>query len=102
MTFWVLRLLRLGNQRPLQSDDIDDIRKYDSVDYQKQKLRKYLEKYVYKSKGDKKGLLKAMYHRFVMHISVLALVGSLASIMDYSGAVFIKLLESFLFDEQPY
>ncbi|CAG9324418.1 unnamed protein product [Blepharisma stoltei] len=102
LTHWVYRLLKLGRSRPLQREDIDGIREKESVQYQKVRLKPYLQKYVFERKGDKNGLLKTMYSRFLFDIISLALIGSLASIMDYSGAVFIQLLENFLLDDQPY
>ena len=93
-------MLQLGSQRPLEASDIEKIRKIETSDYQKEKLRPMLNKYISR-KDDKYALLKALYSRFCFDILLLTIVGSLATLMDFSGALFIGIIEDFLESDDP-
>jgi len=96
-------LLKVGNQRPIELTDIESLSKTETTEFQKQEMKNICEKYL-SNKNDKRALLKALYRRFLPEIIVLFFVGFVATLMDFSGAVFIKLLENFLDpkSDQPY
>jgi len=98
---WIYPLLFLGSTRPLEASDAEKIRQVESTEYQKDKMNEKIKKYLAR-KDDKRALLKAVYHRFGPEILTLAFIGSLATLMDFSGAVFIKLIEGFLIGDEPY
>lgn len=101
LTSWIYPLLVIGHRRPLQISDIEDLRDKETTEFQKKSMKSVLEKYLSK-KDDKRALLKAMYTRFLYEIIGLGIVGLAATLMDFSGAIFIKLLEAYLEGDQPY
>ena len=100
VTGWIYPVLRLGWQRPLETSDVEDVRDIETTAYQKERLRPNLEKYLSR-KNDKHALLKAMYTTVSLDIFLLTVVGSLATLMDFSGALFIKFVSAFLSSDEP-
>jgi ABC-type multidrug transport system fused ATPase/permease subunit len=99
-TFWILPVLRLGYQRPLEPSDIEKVRELETTEYQKEQLRPILDKHLSR-KDDKYAVLKALYSRHLIDIIQLTIIGSLATLMDFSGAIFIKIIENFLESDDP-
>lgn len=100
LTLWIYPVLKIGYQRPLEVEDIEKVRELESTSYQKTKLEPILTKYLSR-KNEKHALLKAMYLRFAFDIFLLTIVGFISNLMDFSGAIFIKIIESFLFSDEP-
>lgn len=100
ITWWIYPLLKLGNNRSLRQEDIEKIGYYESTGYQKKKMAPYIDKYLSR-KDDSKALLKAVYLRFFNEIMILVFVGLVANLMDFSGALFIKVVENYLESDEP-
>jgi ATP-binding cassette subfamily C (CFTR/MRP) protein 1 len=100
ITWWIYPLLKLGNSRPLRQEDIEKIGYHESTSYQKKKMSSHIEKYL-KRKNDSKALLKAVYSRFSGEIFGLVIIGLIANLMDFGGALFIKVVENYLESDEP-
>lgn len=98
ITSWIYPVLKLGSTRPLETTDIEEIREIETTDYQKEKLRGNLTRFLSR-KNDKHALLKAMYRTALVDIILLTLVGAIATLMDFTGALFIKVITEFLSDK---
>ena len=100
ITIWIYPVLKLGSQRPLEATDVEEIREIESTGYQKERLHPILNKYITR-KDDKYALVKAMYARFGWDILMLTVVGAIATLMEFNGAIFIKFIDSFLLSDEP-
>ena len=100
VTWWVYPLLKLGNSRILNEEDIEKVGIHETTAYQKKKMTPFINRYL-ANKQDGRALLKAVYLRFKWEIVGLIIVGFLANLMDFSGAIFIKVVETYLESDDP-
>lgn len=100
ITWWVYPLLKLGNSRILKEEDIEKVGYHETTTYQKSKMHPFILKYL-SNKNDKRALLRAVYIRFKWEIVALIVVGFMANLMDFSGAIFIKIVENYLESDDP-
>ncbi len=98
---WVYPKLKLGSTRPLQESDASVLRIEESSSYLAESLEPYLKNYL-KNPNDNKALLKAVFHRFRAEIAWTSFLTIAETLMEFSGPVFILLIEAFINGNDPY
>lgn len=96
---WTFGLLKLGNTRPLETTDIDNVRKVDSADHQQEVLHEYINS-VYNT-SDKYSLLKTIIRCYKWELLTLTSIGVFSSFLEFSTPVFVALLENYLNSNDP-
>jgi ABC-type multidrug transport system fused ATPase/permease subunit len=100
LALWVFPILNIGKQRPIQPTDAEPLRKIDSAAYNEGRFQAKLVAYI-NDKGDKYALLKAVCKAYFPEILSQTLICTIGTCFDYTGAVFILLLEGFLASDLP-
>ncbi len=99
--WWVYPMLKLGRRKVLDEEDIKRLRNKETCVYQTNQFLRYLEKYLVPPYG-KNSLFGAVLHRFRNEVLITSTFAITAAIMDFSGPVFILLIESFISGEGAY
>jgi ABC-type multidrug transport system fused ATPase/permease subunit len=97
---WVFPILKIGKRRPIEATDADPLRKVDSSAYNEALFEGTLTQYISR-KNDNYALLKAVYRAYLPEILSHTLVCTIGACLDYTGAIFILLLEAYLASDQP-